>query len=428
MESATTTTPVTPGHSAPATHVPAWHHVARHAVMPEPTHDEMARFNFLANLTKRISMLSPGNRLAWDRRAQSQFSVATGRTVADRADAREAMLADPYFQVWSSLRRTNMEMRQQAGRSVVLRQIDELNEKASALNIGAPTLKLDPTSKVPYYLDVMDNHCMPGSYHTELVADDVSAAANYDCGIFVTTGGAMGRLLDGGGKAIATHMQETWPDFAPKRILDLGCGVGHNTLPLAMAFPNAEVIAVDTGGPMLRYGHARAKSLGIDNVSFVQADAQYLDTWADGRWARELGIEPESFDYIQTIMFWHETCRSTFHDLWSKVHTWLAPGGLTLHVEQPQYTADMDLFEQFIRDWDSWFNNEPFWSQMHDIDVFDAMAAAGFPKHDHVAFRAAAPAELIGDQSGQPEDHGRAAIWNVFGAWKPAAELLGAPA
>ena len=31
----------------PATHVPAWHHVARHAVMPEPTHDEMARFNFL---------------------------------------------------------------------------------------------------------------------------------------------------------------------------------------------------------------------------------------------------------------------------------------------------------------------------------------------------------------------------------------------
>ena len=92
----------------------------------------------------------------------------------------------------------------------------------------------------------------------------------------------------------------------------------------------------------------------------------------------------------------------------------------TLHVEQPQYTDDMDLFEQFIRDWDSWFNNEPFWSQMHDIDVFDAMEQIGFPRADQVAFRAAAPTELIGDQTGQPEDHGRAAIWNVFGAWKPA--------
>lgn len=404
----------------PATHVPAWHHVARHAVMPEPTHDEMARFNFLANLTKRISMLSPGNRIAWDRRVQPSFNREHGHPIEDRADARTAMLADPYFQAWSAIRRANMEMRQQAGRSMVLRQINELNDKAKALNEGASTLRLDPTSKVPYYLEVTDNHCMPGSYHTELGPDDVSAAANYDCGIFVTTGGSLGRLLDGGGKAVATHLRETWPTFSPKRILDLGCGLGHNTLPLAQAYPDAEVIAVDTGAPMLRYGHARAKSLGINNVTFVQADAQFLDTWDDGRWARELGIGPGSFDYIQTVMFWHETRRSTFFDLFAKVHTWLAPGGLTLHVEQPQYTDDMDLFEQFIRDWDSWFNNEPFWSQMHDIDVFDAMEQIGFPRADQVAFRAAAPTELIGDQTGQPEDHGRAAIWNVFGAWKPA--------
>ena len=419
----TTTAPTTPA----STHVPAWHHVARHGVMPEPTHDEMARFNFLANLTKRISTLSPGNRLAWDRRVAPSFAAEHGHEITDRGDARSAMLADPYFQGWSSLRRSNMEMRQQAGRSVVLRQVNELNARAKIINDGAPTLRLDSTTKVPHYLDVMDNHCMPGSYHRELGPDDVSAAANYDCGIFVTTGGAMGRLLDGGGKAIATHMRETWPTFAPKRILDLGCGLGHNTLPLAQAFPEAEVFAVDTGAPMLRYGHARAKSLGIDNVTFVQADAQYLDTWDEGRWARELGLGSGAggasltgaFDYIQTIMFWHETCRSTFFDLWSKIHTWLAPGGLTLHVEQPQYTPEMDLFEQFIRDWDSWFNNEPFWSQMHDIDVFDAMESVGFARADQVAFRAAAPTELIGDQTGQPEDHGRAAIWNVFGAWKP---------
>ena len=43
----------------------------------------------------------------------------------------------------------------------------------------------------------------------------------------------------------------------------------------------------------------------------------------------------------------------------------LAPGGLMLHLEQPQYGPDMPLYEQFIRDWDAYNNNEPFWSAMH---------------------------------------------------------------
>ena len=66
------------------------------------------------------------------------------------------------------------------------------------------------------------------SYHTELFAGDVSNAANYDSGLFV--GGALVKLTDGGGKAIASWVLSNAPNFKPKSILDIGCGVGHNRL------------------------------------------------------------------------------------------------------------------------------------------------------------------------------------------------------
>ena len=114
---------------------------------------------------------------------------------------------------------------------------------------------------------------MPGSYHTEYFKGDVANAANYDSGLFVTSGGMLGSLTDGGGRAIAKWVKETYPSFHPKKILDIGCGLGHNTLPIAAAFPDAEIIAIDAGTPMLRYGAARANALGIKNVQFIQAAA-----------------------------------------------------------------------------------------------------------------------------------------------------------
>ena len=88
---------------------------------------------------------------------------------------------------------------------------------------------------------------MPGSYYTELVPGDITGPANYDAGIFATTGGMLGRYNDGGGVAVAEWVSKNLPDFQPKRILDIGAGLGHNVLPIAAAFPDADVIAVDAG-------------------------------------------------------------------------------------------------------------------------------------------------------------------------------------
>lgn len=389
---------------------PIYDKIGKHPLFPEVNHDEKARYNFLANLNKHLAaVVSPANKLAYEKRVKPKFKLENARDFQNREEVKEAMLNDPHFQMWSALRRSAMEMRQQAGRSIVLRQADKLAEKAAKFNQNQSTLQLNPHLEIPHYLRSMDNHCMPGSYHTELFEGDVSAAANYDTGLFVTTAGALGKLSDGGGKALCLWLKTNYPDFQPKRILDIGCGLGHNVLPIAQAYPDAEIIAIDTGAPMLRYGHARAQALGIKNVKFVQIDAA------------NTGFEDESFDWIQTTMFLHETSGKAIHKIMSEIYRMLKPNGLTLHIEQPQYTDDMDLYEQFIRDWDAFYNNEPFWSKMHDIDVKTLMQNSGFSAEKLLEFGARA----VNDNEDhtkpkveEAEDHGRAAVWNVFGAWK----------
>jgi ubiquinone/menaquinone biosynthesis C-methylase UbiE len=110
-------------------------------------------------------------------------------------------------------------------------------------------------------------------------------------------------------------------------------------------------------------------------------------------------------------------------------HRVLKPGGLILHVEQPQYSDAMPLFEQFMRDWDAFNNNEPFWTAMHGQDLKDVMARAGFPKDSQfvVGVRAVVDRSIFpAAQSEEQEDYGRAAVWNAYGAWKPAAREMAA--
>ena len=345
---------------------PSWQHVGRHAVFPQSAHDDTARFDFLANLNGYLSTrLSPKVRESYEKRVKPAFEQREGRAPESRHEVRKAMAADPVYQTWSALRRNTMEMRQQAGRGMVLRQLGPLIDKVRQINETSPGLQLDPSVQVPRYVSAVDIHCMPGGYHTELVPGDVLAPANYDSGIFATTGGMLGRWNDGGGQALAQWLKKEHPQFKPRRILDLGCTVGHNAVPLAQAFPDAEVIAIDVAAPMLRYAHARARSLGVENINFRQANAEALD-YPDGH-----------FDLISTAMFWHESSSKAMPRKLKEIHRLLADGGLTAHLEQPQYTG-MDVYEQFVRDWDTYNNNEPFWGVMHEYDLRKMMADAGF--------------------------------------------------
>ena len=393
---------------------PPYTAVARHAVFPTPGHDEAARYNFLTAFNKYLAgTIGVGNRIAYDSRVLPAFREEHGRDPADRFEIRDAMNEDPWHRYWSALKRNSMEMRQQNGRSITLRQIDELSAKVRQFNEGRDTLQLDPSLPAPHYMEAADIHCMPGSYQGEERPGDMSAGANYDSGLFATTSGGLGALSDGGGQALVEWIRKERPGWQPRRILDLGCTVGHNIVPLALAFPEAEVIAIDTAAAILRYAHARAQALGATNITFIQMNAEDMSRFPDGH-----------FDWVQTTMFLHELSGKALPKIIRESARVLAPGGLMFHLEQPQYNDEMPLYEQFLRDWDAFNNNEPFWSAMHALDLKKVMEEAGFPPESQFTARVLAVVDRsIFPQAaeGAQEDHGRAAAWNAYGAWKPEA-------
>ena len=383
--------------------------IGRHALFPQTTHDEIERINYLAQMNRHLAVnVVPGVRSAYENRVAPAFEAERGRPLADRHEARKALLRDPAFQTWSALRRATMEQRQQAGRWTALRQREELNEIARNLTEGSDRLSLDPALPIPRYVSAVDHHCMPGSYHSEDFPGDVTNAANYDHAGFVTTAGLLGKYSNGGGEAVVKWVRRNLPDFRPKRILELGGTVGHSSLPLAMAFPDTQMTVVDVGAPVLRYALGRAMSLGVDNIDFVQANAEDLSQFADG-----------SFDWVQTTMFLHELSLTSMRNIMKETRRLLRPGGIVLHVEQPQYSADMPLFEQAMRDWDAFYNNEPFWSRMHEMDLDEEMIAAGFRKEEilHGDVTGVVDTSIFPDaaEDGE-EDFGRKAAWHVVGA------------
>jgi SAM-dependent methyltransferase len=388
---------------------PDYRVVGRHALFPHTSHDEIERINFLAQMNRHLAArVAVGVRAAYDARVAPGFAREHGRPIANRHEARKALLKDPSFQTWSAIRRMTMEQRQQAGRWTTIRQRERLAEVAADLTGNDPRLALHPGTTIPRYVSAVDHHCMPGSYYTEAFAGDVAGAANYDHGGFVTTGGMLGKYSDGGGHAVAKWVKRNLPDFTPAKILEIGGTLGHSSLPLAQAFPHAELTVVDLGAPVLRYGLGRAKSLGVDNIRFVQASGEDLSMFADA-----------SFDWIQTTMFLHELSTTALGKIFAETHRLLKPGGIVLHVEQPQYAADMPLFEQAMRDWDAFYNNEPFWSRMHEMDLDAAMVAAGFDRDSliHGGMTGVVDHDLFPDaEADETEDYGRKAAWHVIGA------------
>jgi SAM-dependent methyltransferase len=71
-------------------------------------------------------------------------------------------------------------------------------------------------------------------------------------------------------------------------VLDLGCGDGTTAVPEAQA--GANVLGVDIAANLVAAGNARAKELGLENLSFQEGDASDLSE-----------IEDERFDLVVSI-------------------------------------------------------------------------------------------------------------------------------
>lgn len=341
----------------------------QHQILPSASHDELARQDFVQSFKVHLAnRVSPGNRQAYDERVLPAFRQEHGRDPADRHEVRKAMANDRYYQFWSSLQRTSQEMMWDSVSHSVDRQADDLIDKARALGRGtAGSLELDPDLEIPKYHRAVDIHCQPGGYHTELQSDDVAAGAIYDRAVYIYTMGRAGPMNSDMGDSAVNWLRSTHPDFQPKDILDMGCTVGHSTLPWVDAYPNARVCGIDVAAPVLRYAHARAEALGKP-VHYSQQNAE------------QTNFDDGSFDLIVSQILLHETSGKAIRNIIRECHRLLRPGGIMIHLETPPYQAMEDPFDEFIMDWDTYNNNEPFWGPSHDIDYHDLAAEAGFDR------------------------------------------------
>jgi hypothetical protein len=79
-----------------------------------------------------------------------------------------------------------------------------------------------------------------------------------------------------------------------------------------------------------------------------------------------------------------------------------------------------------MRDWDGRYNNEPFWSALHETDLTALLARAGFGTANIFETRCVAPPAGSGGarpEAVKHEDFGRAPAWYAVGAWQTAKGL-----
>jgi ubiquinone/menaquinone biosynthesis C-methylase UbiE len=343
---------------------------AEHPMMMTRRHDDAARQRAVRTLRQRLlPALAAGSRDTWYRSVEPRWRAEHGgRSAEGWREIREAMVDRPYVQFQLGTHRVIQELMYQTLADTVEPQRESLAERARELSsAGRGSLRLDRSFKVPRYLTAVDIHCQPGGYNWQGFEGDVAAGAVYDRSINMYQSGA-GGMTDYMGRAVCGYLQKVWPELQPRRILDMGCTVGHSTLAYSRAFPQAELHAIDVSEPLLRYAHARATALDCD-VHFSQQNAERTD-FPDGH-----------FDLIVSHILAHETAAHAWPAILREVRRLLAPGGVTVHVDLPQFD-EIDAYRRFIYSNETEFNNEPFWTPYRTMDLHALMRSAGFAEEE----------------------------------------------
>jgi len=370
-----------------------------HGMLPQQTQDEHSRHQFLVEMKETLyRSLAPGLTTIYESRAKPVFEKKHGRLPKDRHDVAEVMEHQEYYQMWSALARAQHELYVDSTTATVERQLPELVDRfrmyADKPKYGS--LCLNNEFEIPSYQSKVDIHCVPGGYCMELTDDDVYTGARYDIGFYMYSLGNDGPYNDAMAKGALAYLSKHFQNVQPKKILDLGCTGGFCSIPYVDAFPEAMVHAIDISAPCLRYAHARAESLG-KAVHFSQQNAEHTH------------FEDSSFDLIVSHILLHETSRKAVYNIMKECFRLLKPGGVCLHLEVPVKHRDLEPLEQYLRDWSTFNNNEPFWGTLHDMDIMDPIIKAGFQK-EHVFddYTLGSEAEFLASDRG----------WTVFGAQK----------
>jgi SAM-dependent methyltransferase len=388
-----------------------------HSLKVDHSRDIQARQDFISTLRGYIlNDMANAMKARYDEDVAPAFKRAHGRLPENQDEVHNAMRRDSYFKFYSSIRYNAQEMVWRSVIPSVESGLEGLEAEITRLSGKAGgSLTLDPALDIPENVADLDVHLMPGGY----VGDQSPAAgAVYDNGLAVFSAGFMGKNLDDIGLSMSNYVRWRFPDFAPARILDCGCTIGHNTAAWARTYPNAEVHGIDVSGATLRYAHGRAESLDLP-VHYHQMDATALK------------FPDQTFDVVFSSMFLHELSVKDIKAFFAEAFRVLRPGGLLINMELPPNQA-LAPYDQFYLDWDCYYNKEPFYRAFRDQDPSTLIQSAGFGADDYLQFTVPQYSYMTQDAfidavNAPPEiggDTGRLSAsvhWFGFGAWKKSA-------
>ncbi len=154
------------------------------------------------------------------------------------------------------------------------------------------------------------------------------------------------------------------PERDYKRILDLACGIGQSTWPLARRFPNAEIHGCDLSAPLLTYAHHVAEEMGLP-IHYAQYNAE------------KTGYPDNHFDLVLAYILFHEIPNGAARNVIREVYRILEPGGTFALADIRPY-SQMQPIRAFISDFQTYGNGESFW-RSHGLRDFPALfEEAGF--------------------------------------------------
>jgi len=116
-----------------------------------------------------------------------------------------------------------------------------------------------------------------------MIEDVEAERAYWDASVAEDTRGELFSVpsIDGWEVGIDACLAQILPALTPAlrkegTILDLGCGIGRLTLPLAEAFPECSFVGVDISPRMVAEARAEAKKRGVRNARFMLGNGRTL--------------------------------------------------------------------------------------------------------------------------------------------------------